>query len=184
MHEIKQLHHLLKANHFCMVSIICKSSFLSGQYAGSSLVFFANQNLSRDREAKLLRKWIALVFQVKFEQRPMYQETDSMVVIITLNSSIDFTKQRSAEKYLANLCFTNNFVNFLRKFLQRIKKVFRYSWGSWQNTPVAKSYFSKVAGVYRSSYLRCSVKNGVLRKVFARFTGKRLCQRLIFNKGL
>ena len=116
------MHHLLKANHFCMVSIICKSSFLSGQYAGSSLVFFANQNLSRDREAKLLRKWIALVFHVKFEQRPKYQETDSMVVIITLNSSIDFTKQRSAEKYLANLCFTNNFVNFLESFYSASKK--------------------------------------------------------------
>ena len=33
-----------------MVSIICKSSFLSGQYTGSSSVFFANQNFSREIE--------------------------------------------------------------------------------------------------------------------------------------
>ena len=29
-------------------------------------IFFANQSLSRDRKAVVLRKWIALVFQVKF----------------------------------------------------------------------------------------------------------------------
>ena len=40
-------------------------SFLSGQYAGSSSVFFANQNFSPDRKAKLIPKWIALVLQVK-----------------------------------------------------------------------------------------------------------------------
>ena len=33
----------------------------------------------------------------------------------------------------------------------------------------------------RSSYRRCSVKKGVLRN-FAKFTGKHLCQRLLFNK--
>ena len=47
---------------------------------------------------------------------------------------------------------------------------------------MGKSYFSKVAGFYRSSHWRCSVKEGVLRKVFAKCTGKNLCQRLYFNK--
>ena len=41
-----------------------------------------------------------------------------------------------------------------------------------------KSYFSKVAGFYRSSNQRFSVKKVVLGKVFAKFTGKHLCQRL------
>ena len=50
-----------------------------------------------------------------------------------------------------------------RKFLQGIKK-----------TPVVKSYFSKVAGFYRSSHWRCSVEKDVLRKLFAKFTGKQL----------
>ena len=49
-----------------MVLIICKISCLSGQYAGSSSVFFANQNFSRDRKVELLCKSIALVLQVKF----------------------------------------------------------------------------------------------------------------------
>ena len=45
-----------------------------------------------------------------------------------------------------------------------------------------KSYFSKVAGFYRSSQQRWSVQKGILRKVFSKFTGKHLCQRLYFNK--
>ena len=45
-----------------------------------------------------------------------------------------------------------------------------------------KSYVSKVAGVYRSNYGMRSVKKSVLRKVFAKFAGKDLCQRLYFNK--
>ena len=126
--------------------------------------FSPNQNFSRDREAKLLRKRIALVLQAKFEKRPWYQETDSMVVIIIV-SIIVFTKQPSTERYLANLIFTNNFVNF-----QKVHK----------KAPVAKSYFSNVAGYYRSTHLRCSVKNGVFRKVLAKFTGKHLCHRLFF----
>ena len=46
---------------------------------------------------------------------------------------------------------------------------------------MAKSYFSKVPGFYRSSYRRCSVKN-VFRKKFAKFTRKHLCLRLILIK--
>ena len=45
-----------------------------------------------------------------------------------------------------------------------------------------KSYIGKVADFYRSSWRRSSVKQGVLRKVFAKFTEKRQCQRLYFNK--
>ena len=37
-------------------------------------------------------------------------------------------------------------------------------------------------GFYRSSHRRCSVKKGVLRKMFSEFTGKHLCHRLYFNK--
>ena len=37
-------------------------------------------------------------------------------------------------------------------------------------------------GFYRSSHWRCSVKKGVLRKMFSKFTGKHLCHRLCVNK--
>ena len=57
-----------------------------------------------------------------------------------------------------------------------------------QNQPT-DLYFSKIVLVdlhsssidYRSSYQRCSVKKGVLTN-FTKFTGKRLCQSLFFNK--
>ena len=45
-------------------------------------------------------------------QRPQYQETDTMVVIITVDSIIVLTKLQSTEEYLANLFFASNFVNF------------------------------------------------------------------------
>ena len=35
--------------------------------------------------------------------------------------------------------------------------------------------------IYRSSHQRCSMKKGVVRN-FAKFTGKHLCQSLLFNK--
>ena len=47
---------------------------------------------------------------------------------------------------------------------------------------MAKPYFSKVAGFNRSSHQRRSVKKGPVRKVFAKFTGKHLFQKLYFNK--
>ena len=105
-----------------------------------------------------------------------------MVVIITVNNIIVFTKQPSAERFLANLFFTSNFVSFQKILAAHQKNVPKTS--TQKNPPVAKSYFSKVAGFYRSCHLRCSVKNGILRKMFAKFTEKHLCQRLYFNKGI
>ena len=42
-------------------------------------------------------------------------------------------------------------------------------------------FLKTVSGSFRSSHQRCSVKKGVLRN-FAKFTGKRLYQRIFFNK--
>ena len=85
---------------------------------------FANENFSRDKKAVLLRKWIALVLQVKFcfmgclVKANALVSGNSIVVIITVNS---FTKQPSAERYLANI-FSPVFLATFRKFLQHIKK--------------------------------------------------------------
>ena len=71
--------------------------------------FFANQNFSRDRKAVLLRKWIALILQVKFRFMGFLVKANALVsgnkysvVIITVNSIV-FAKQPSAERYLANI---------------------------------------------------------------------------------
>ena len=107
-----------------------------------------------------------------------------MVVIITVNNIIVFTKQPSEERFLANLFFTSSFVSFqkiLAAHQKNVPKIFRKS---TKKPPVAKSYFSKVAGFYRSCHLRCSVKNRILRKMFSKFTEKHLCQRLYFDKEM
>ena len=59
--------------------------------------FFANQNFSWHRKVELLRKWIAVVLQVKLRKRPRIRK-QRVVVSITF-----FTKQPSAERYLANI---------------------------------------------------------------------------------
>ena len=109
--------------------------------------FFANENFSQDKKALLLRKWIALVFQVKFcfmgclVKANALVSGNGIVVIITVNS---FTKQPSAERYLANI-FSQVFLSTCGKSLQSIKK--KTCWKSLessQKTPVAKFYFSKV----------------------------------------
>ena len=41
--------------------------------------------------------------------------------------------------------------------------------------------YDKMMTSIRSSYRRCSIKNGVLKN-FTKFTGKHLCQSLFFNK--
>ena len=51
-----------------------------------------------------------------------------MVFIITVNSNIVFTKQPTADRYLPNLFFTNNFVNFqkiLAAHQKSVPKMFR-----------------------------------------------------------
>ena len=125
--------------------------------------FFANQNFSRDRKAELLCKSIALVLQVKFRFMGCLVKANTLVlgnIALSLSSQLIvlvFTKQPSAERYLANI-FSPVFLWTFRKFLQRIKKTFRKFLESSQKTPLAKSYFSKVVGFYRSSHRRCPEK--------------------------
>ena len=81
-----------------------------------------------------------------------------------------FTKQPSAERYLASIFFANIFVNFQR-ILAAHQNTFRKVLESSRKTPVAKSYVSKVAGFYMNSHRmrfvkRCSQKgvHKILRK--------------------
>ena len=163
-HKIKQLHFFLKQRDFLHGFDNLRKLVSVGAIRRFIFSFIANQNFSRDRKAVLLRKWIALVLLVKFRS-PQYQETDTIAVIITVNSTIVVTKQPSAERYLANI-LTSVFLRTFRKLLQRIKKTFREFLQSLQKTPVAQPYLSKIAGFYRSSHRRCSVKKGIHKKVF------------------
>ena len=93
--------------------------------------------------------------------------------------------QPSADRYLVDIfrdIFCQYFCELLENSCGRSKKRFENFQKIHKKTPVGNSYFTKVAGFYRCSHWRCSVKESVLRKVFAKFTGKQLCQRLYFNK--
>ena len=91
-----------------MVSIFAKARICRG-YTQVHLQFFANQNFSRHRKAELLRKWIALVLQVKFRFMGCLVKANALVlgnIALSLSSQLIvlvFTKQPSAERYLANI---------------------------------------------------------------------------------
>ena len=89
-------------------------------------------------------------------------------------------KQPSAEGYLETF-FHQYFCELLENSCsaskQKNKKNVPKIFGKFTKNTLGRSYFSKVASFYRSNHQRCSVKEGVLRKVFSD-----LCQRLYFNK--
>ena len=89
-----------------------------------------------------------------------------------------FSSQFSFSKHF----FDRVFMNFYKIFAAHQRNILKISRKFTKKPPTAKSFFSKVAGFYKSSHRRCSVKQGLLRKVFANFTGKHLCQRLYFDK--
>ena len=126
--------------------------------------FFVNQNFSQDRKAELLRKWIGLVLHglpIK-SKRPSLRKQIASSLSSQLIVLLFFTKQSIAERYLENI-FLPVFLWTFWEFLQRIKKTFQEFLESSQKTPVAKSYFNKVADFYRNRQ-KCSVKKGV-RKI-------------------
>ena len=63
--NINQLHHLLKTIRIFAWSWYLQKLISVGAICRFIFNFLANQNFSRHRKAKLLRKWIALVLQVK-----------------------------------------------------------------------------------------------------------------------
>ena len=101
----------------------------------------------------------------------------SVVVIITVNS-ISFYETAISREIFSKYFFAIIFVNF-QKILAAHQNMFRKTLESLQKNT-------------RSEFLCCMLlqeqptdafyKKGVLRKVFAKFTEKSLCQRLYFNK--
>ena len=83
--------------------------------------FFGNQNFSRDRKVVLLIKWIAIVLQVKFRFMGCLVKANALVlgnIVLSFSSQLIvlvFTKQPSAERYLADI-FSPVFLWTFRKF--------------------------------------------------------------------
>ena len=103
-----------------------------------------------------LRKQIALAFALVLE------ETDSIVLIITVNS-ISFYETAICREIFSKCFFTSIFVYF-KKILAAHQNAFRKALDSSQKTSVPKSYVSKVAGFYRSNHRIRSVKKVFLER--------------------
>ena len=126
--------------------------------------FFANQNFSRDRKAVLLRKWIALILQVKFRFMGCLVKTNALVpgniasslslqliVLFLRNSHL----QRDTQKTFSRQCFCE----LLENSCSASKKRFSESFRKFTKKHLWRSLIlSKVAGFYRSSQRRCSQK--------------------------
>ena len=93
-----------------------------------------------------------------------------------------FLRNSHLQKDIQQTFLRQYFCQLLENSCSASKKTFRKSLESSQKAPVAKSYFSKVEGFYRSSYRRCSVKSGVFRKRFAQNSQENTCVRDYFIK--
>ena len=102
-----------------MVSIICKSSFLSGQYADLSSVFFANQDFSlveiKGRAATQMHR-SNTSSEISFHGLPNKSKLPSIkkqiVVIITVNIIIAFYETVICREIFSKHFFASIFVNF------------------------------------------------------------------------
>ena len=161
-----------------MISIICKSSFLSGQYAGQSR---QKSRAATQMDRSNTSSEISFHGLPSKSKRPRIRKqiasslSSQLIVLLFLRNS-------HLQRDIQQTFFRQYFCELLENSCSASKKRSENFQKVHKKTPVAKSYFSKVAGFYRSSQQRCSVKKGVLRKVFAKFTGKHLCQRLYFDK--
>ena len=86
----------------------------------------------------------------------------SIVVIITVNS-ISFYETAICREIFSKYFFASIFLNF-QKILAAHQNTFQKFQKLHKNTPVAKSYVSKVAGFYRSNHRKRSVKKVFLER--------------------
>ena len=118
-HEIKQLNHLLKTmRNFAWSRYLQKlvSVWVVRRFIFS---FFANQIFSRHRKAELLRKWIALVLPSKSKRPSIRKQMASS--LSSKSIVLVFTKQPSAERYLASIFF-----QYFRKRLENSSSASKY----------------------------------------------------------
>ena len=166
--------------------IICKISFLSGQYAGSSSVFFPNQNFSRDRKVELLCKSITVVLQVKFRFIGCLVKANALVSGNRQHRRYHLSQQYHCfyetvicREIFSKHVFVSIFVNFqkiLATHQKNVSKIFR----KFTKNILGEVLFQLQA--FTEAATEGVPKKSVLRKVFAEFTGRHLCQGFYFNK--
>ena len=116
-YNIKQLHHLLKTMRIFAWSQYLQKLVSVGAISRFIFNFFANQNFSRHRKAKLLHKWTALVLQVKLRFMGCLVKANSLVlgnIALSLSSvnSISFYETAICREIFCKCFFASIFVNF------------------------------------------------------------------------
>ena len=156
-----------------MVSMFTKALIGRGN-TQVHLQFFCKSIFSRDRKTVLIRKGIALLLQVNFrfmgclvkanalvrKQKTQYRRYYQLIVLLFLQNS---HLQRDIQQ------------TFFRQFLCEL----------FENFCSASKYVSKTLRKFNKKKTKTKKRNKKTRpwrKVFAKFTGKRLCQRLYLNK--
>ena len=156
-----------------MVSIVYKSSYRSGQYTGSSSVFLQINFQSRQKDrANTQRDRSITSSELSFHGLPskskrpsketenrQYRRYYQLIVLFLRNSHL----QRDIQQ------------TFFRQFLCEL----------FENFCSASKYVSKTLRKFnkkKQKQKKETKKTRPWRKVFAKFTGKRSCQRLYLNK--
>ena len=148
-----------------MVSIFAKASICRGN-TQVHLRFFCKSKLQSTQKGRAATQMDRSVLQVKFRFMGCLVKANALVlgnIALSLSSQLIvlvFTKQPSAERYLAN----NFFLPSLRKFQQHIKIRSEKLQTVHKKTSVPKSYVSKVADFHRSNHRIRSVKKVFLER--------------------
>ena len=168
-----------------MVSVLCKSSFLQGQYADPTSVFLEIKTLV----VKKTRAATQMDHSSENSFHGLPSKTKRLSIRKHITSSLSsqllvsfFLRNSHLHKDIQQTFFDQYFCELLENSWSASKKCSKNVQKVHKKTTMVKSQFSKVAGFNRSSHQKCSAKKGSLRKVFPKFTEKHLFQRLYFNK--
>ena len=147
-----------------MVSIICKISFLSGN-TQVHLQFFCKSKLQlrkKDRVAMQIDS-SSTSSEISFHGLPSKSKRPSIreQIASSLSSQLIvslFLRNGHLQRDIQQTCFCQYFCELLENSCSTSKKRSENFCKVKKETPLAKSYFSKVVRFYRSSHRRCPEK--------------------------
>ena len=170
-----------------MVSIICKSSRLSREYAGSSSVFCRSKLQSRKRGCVATQMDPSSTSsEILFHRLPSKSKRPSIRKQIASSLSWQlivslFLRNSHLQRDIQQTCFCQYFCELLENSCSASKKRSENFQKVHKKHPWRSLILVKLQA-FTEAATEGVPKKSVLRKVFAEFTGKHLCQGLYFNK--
>ena len=166
-YNIKQLHHLSKTMRIFAWSPYLQKLVSVGAICRFIFNFFAIQNFSRHRRAKLLRKWIALVLQVKLRFMGCLVKANALVLgnmTLSLSSQqYQFLRNSYLHRDIQQIFFRQYFC----ELLENSSSASRYVPKSFRKFTKIHPWRSlKVAGFYSRNHRMRSKKKVFLERCF------------------